>query len=354
MFVTRLRIHQAVAAAASATLLGLAMFGGAAQAANTRLIYIGDPALAPDNASGIPELGTLTNSLTAPGGLTAVDILVKNYGVQTVNHASLLGGEVADARPDNANFPPPATLSLPLGYTYVATFPESACDISDASRSVSCDIGTLVGGASFQVRVVIATTSPAATSETYWFGAYLAEGNATGTNQDNFFASDPSLSSASTCAATGNYFLPDTAISLGNVDVCGQTQSAQLNSGLKLDENGQGGFALVAVDDTFAGVVPKGFTKFGTTISADVIDGALVPGGLQWTVRWFGTTKLTAVIHFLDGGGFLVIPFKNNACVGDEDTNCVVSTNSTKPNATPTWFEAVFVTPDNGKVGGLF
>ena len=351
---TRLRIHQAVAAAASATLLALAVFGGAAQAASTRLIYIGDPAQAPENANGILELGPLTNSLTAPGGLTAVDILVKNYGGQTINHASLLGGEVADARPDNANFPPPATLSLPLGYTYVAAFPESACDISDENRSLTCDIGTLIGGASFQARVVIAVPASASSGAPYWFGVFLAEGNATGSNQDNFFAAGTINSPNATCGATANYFLPNTLVDLSNVAPCGETQFAKLKSGEVLAPNGQGGFALVGVDGDFTGVVPRGYTKFGTTISASVISGAAVPGGLQWTVRWFGTTKLTAVIHYPDVGAPVLIPFKNNACTDPTDTNCVVGTSSTKPNATPTWFEAVFVTPDNGKVGGLF
>jgi hypothetical protein len=353
--VIRQRPPRFIAAAASAILLVLAAFGGAANAATTRIIYIGDPLQAPAKAAGIVYPGPLTNTTTAPGGLTAVDVLVKNYGGQTINHGHLLGGAVADARPVNANFPPPDFPSLADGYTYAAAFPTSACSVSVDHLSVDCDMGTLTGGASFLARIVIATpaTADPGAADPYWFGAYLAEGNATGTNQDNFFAAGSIATAGSTCSATANYFLPSTPVDLSNTAVC-TSQTAKIKSRANLDSTGQGGFALIGVDSSFAGVVPRGYTAFGNTISANVLGGVAVPGGLQWTIRWFGTTKLTAVVHFLDGGGSVVIPFKNNACSAKKTTDCVISTSSTKPNATPTWFEATFITSNNGKVGGLF
>jgi hypothetical protein len=328
-----------------------------AVAADTRTIYIGDPG---------GTNGSLTYTPTKPGGLTAVDIQVRNDGVQTINHATLLGGAALDAAPENPLFPKPLDQSLPDGFTYAAVFPADDCTISTAGDSLSCDLGTLSGGAERTYRVVIATTGPTAGTFETSYGVYLAEGNQTGTNQDNFYATGTITTQAAACTASGNtdanYFLPANLVSLTTADCSSSTGGQNAAIASKAAVGGQGSFGQLSIESTTL-VCPAGYTCYGTAVAATVLDGGPVPGGLSWTIRWFGIRSLAGVIHFHDsyvagdpdfGDDYTIITFKQkDKCDASLPTNCWTSTASSKGNESPSWFEATFVTPTNGRAGGL-
>jgi hypothetical protein len=342
--------------------LAVGALASPALAGNTRDVYIGDP--------GGTTSGSLTYTPTVPGGLTAVDVQVRNDGGQTLNHASLYGGYAADAAPENPLFPKPDGASLASGLTFVTWYGPSGvhCTIGpdgdgNADRSLDCDLGSLPGLTSKTVRVIVRVPATAGTFAT-WFGAYFAEGNQTGTNQDNFYASGSITSAAATCTAgsnrAANYFLPGATVALTSANCGGTGTQGSLAS--RNAVGGQGGFGSLTVTGSITDC-PAGYTCFGDGVEADILDGGPVPGGLAWTVTWYGTRSLGGVVHFWDsylagdpdrGDDYTTIPFsKKFQCSAKRTTDCWVSVTSSKANATPLWFKATFVTETNGKGRGF-
>jgi hypothetical protein len=346
------QLRRGVAIAVSAATLAALTAAGGVLAGNTRLVYVGDPGGTADS-NGI---GPLTFTDTHPGGLTAVDVQVKNNGGQTLNHGSLLGGTAADNAANNPLFPHPAGTSLPAGLTFAAAFPPSGVTCNVTPASLNCNLGAFAGLASKTVRVVYQTSSTFSSAST-WLGAYLNESNSTGTNQDNFFAQGVVTTGTASCTgdnADANYFLPGSNVNLATAAGCLDVV-ASATSKNKL--TGQGGFGTLSVDPTFTDC-PAGYTCFGPAVVAHVLNGGSVPGGFQTTITWYGTNKATALIHFLDtynasdpnhNKDYDVIPFTNNfKCSAKLTTNCWVSTTASKNNADPLFFTAVVITPTNG------
>ena len=140
-----------------------------------------------------------------------------------------------------------------------------------------------------------------------------------------------------------------------NTDDCSYAggQHAQLSSGDNLTD--QGGFGVLAIGGSIStDCTALGYSCYGNAVTATVLGGDPVPGGLQWTVTWYGTKSLKGVIHFLDGGGYEPIPFKHAyQCAATPVAPCWVSTSSSSGNADPLWFQAIIVTTGNGKLGGF-
>jgi hypothetical protein len=340
---------------AASTLAALTAAGGATGAlgASTRDIFIGDP----DGANGV-----LHYTQTHVGGLAAVDIQVRNRGGQTVNHTSLVGGDAANNAASNPLFPKPTTDSLPDALTYAEVFEPSGVTCEWSATSLSCDIGTLPAGQAKTIRVVIQTpTSGSATSWETWYGAYLAESNQTGTNQDNFYAFGTVRTSSATCSGTdpnantdANYFLPQTKVNLLTAN-CG---NALASVGSKNALSGVGGFGKLSIDSTNQTACPAPYTCVGAEVEATVLDGDDVPGGLQWDITWYGIRTASGVIHFLDtydatdpdhDTDYTVIPFTNKFhCSTKLTTNCWVTIAASKPTANPLWIKVTVITPNNG------
>lgn len=342
-------LRRSMATATAAGLIALGTLSGPASAADNRLIFIGSPGTE----------GVLDPTTTVPGGLTAIDVTVGNTGGQTINSIRLLGGDAADAAPVNPLFPAPPPPSLPAGAKYVASFP--SCGIPEGgATTLTCDIGTIRKRSSVTYRIIIQTPAAAGSYST-WLGAYVAEGNATGSNQDNFYAVGTITSSAASCSpssnSSSNYFLPAALIDLDSA-ACGnsgQHIDAGIKSGQALAANGQGAFAQIVVEDSATATCP-GAVKgcFGNTVFVQALDGLAVPGGLEWTVTWYGTRSLAGVIHYLDGGGFDLIPFtKKFQCGTKLTSNCWVTTSASSGSADPLWFSATFITTGNGKSQGF-
>ncbi|MGK2850556.1 MAG: hypothetical protein ACSLFN_06585 [Candidatus Limnocylindrales bacterium] len=362
------RLRRVVGVLSSSMLLFLLLAPATVTAADTRDILVNSPGALN---------GVLTFTPTSPGGLTAVDVTVKNNGGQTINSIRLLGGTAADDAPVNPLFPAPSGPSLPSGAAYVEVFPQGSapdCDLADGATAatLTCDIGTLRAGRSVTYRIIIDTptvTAPA-TGGTYpaWFGVYVAEGNATGTNQDNFYASGSIVTATPTCSANenqnknANYFLPNESVSL-TTSSCNESNNVQQTGKIETNAVGaQGTYAETSITGLGSLCSTIGYTCYGSAVTAEVLDGQTVADGVQWTIRWYGTRSMAGVIHFWDsyvagdatyGDDYTVIPFtKKSQCSAKLTTNCWVSTAASKGNVTPSWFEAVFRTPNNGRAGG--
>ncbi len=352
--VIKKQFRRLAAAAAVASLLATIVVAGSASAGNTRVVYIGDP-----GGSIGSGYGTQTYTSVHAGGLTATDVQVRNDSSNTLNHATLFGGTAADNAPENPLFIKPTGKSLPTGLTYVAAYPPTGvtCTIANQGTSLSCDLGSFPGFAKKTVRVVIQTSGVTDHVKT-WYGVYLNEGNQTGSNQDNFYSTGTITTGATDCSggADANYFLPTTTVALSTDPSC-LTAVAAVTSGDKLI--GKGGFGSLSVrTSNLTSCQGTGYTCVGAEVKAAVLDGNDVPGGLQWTITWYGTRTASGVIHFLDtydandpahASDYKVILFtKAYQCSAKLTTNCWVSTSASKPNATPLWFKVTVITPNNG------
>lgn len=343
------------------SLLVLSLGPASLLAANTRDIYFGTPESLGGSGGGFdgdgnPVSGTLVFSPVTTGGNTVVTLLVRNDGNQTINHIKFAGGAAADGLPYNDAYPAPAPPSLGGG-TIAAIFPSAGCDPAGGS-SLMCSVGTLASGASATYTIVI--TPPAIAGPYHvWFTASWNEGwSSTGSNADYVFAEGDIVVATADCdTPTANYFLPGQTVGLASV--C-PGQAASVSSGAL---GGIGGFGQLGIDAGFeAGCpAPAGSTCYGATVDAVISDGSPVPGGVQWTVTWYGIKSLKGVIHFHDDydaidnpDAYDVIPFsKKFQCSDKLTTNCWIDTTSSKGNADPLTFEAVFVTPNNGRAGGF-
>lgn len=346
---------------ASALLAATAFAAGPVAAANGRTVYFGSPTGTGGGytASGDLVFGTLTNTRVTANNKTAVILLLRNDDNQTLNHVKVAGGDAADTKPYNLGFSKPGGDSLPSALTFAAVTilsgPAGATCDTNTSVSFECNVGTLAAGASASFLIVIKTPNSAATYP-YWFTGSWNEGwSSTGTNADYNFATGSLVVEANSCAGgTASWFLGDENVNLGDGGATCNNQDAVIKSGAAL--GGNGGFASVAVDSTFAVTCPAGYKCFGNTVSVSVTEGNPVAGGVEWTVTWYGTKTIKGVIHFADdyatSGLYTAIPFtRQNKCSDTKLTDCWKSVVTTSKPASVT---AVYVTASNGKGGGFY
>lgn len=371
----------AVSAMLSVTLLGV----GSSFAANSRDVDFGSPGAYGGDVSGTTLIpGALVFSpVTASSdashpGRTAVQVEIHNAGGQTLNHVKFAGGDVADVLPYNPDFtvqgtdppaPHPSGPSFPTDTSLNAVFPPTGC--SYTSGGVLCDVGTLAANTSKTYTLVFTPPQTAGEVRHIWLTASWAEGwSSSGTNADYAFAEgDIHVAAAGCTTPTSSYFLPNEIVGLASgLQTCDQAQTANVGSGKKLDPNGFGTFAQVGVDSNVAtDWCPTGFsyTCYGSTVSVEILSGDPVPGGVLWTIKWYGTKSLGGVVHFWDSydasdplhsADYTTIPFtKKFQCSASRTTDCWVSGSllASKGNADPLWFQATFVTANNGKGGGF-
>ncbi len=348
-----------LAGALVAASIGAVALAGPAGAANTRLVYVGNPGGTAATAEGYGYLDNYTAA--SAGRLTAVDIQVRNDGGQSLVHASLYGGSTADAKPFNPLFPPPAGQALAAGQTFAGVFVTSgtgvSCAITPDALGLSCDLGSFSGNSAKSIRVIIQTAAAGGTYSN-WFSTYLNEGNTTGTNQDNFYAVGSYSTVARSCSGTNSdagWFLGGNKVTLASLD-CGTGTKGSLSSRNALGTAGGLGTMTISgpVDCTAIG-----YTCYGDTVTASILGGTAVPGGLQWDITWYGTNRMSGAIHFLDTyngkkGTYDVIPFtKKFQCSARLTTNCWTLIEASKATASPLWFHAIFITSNNGKGGGF-
>jgi hypothetical protein len=369
----RHRIGRLATISTAVAVLASVLLAGGALAANGRNVYFGSPSPGTGggyNADGSLIFGTLVNTRVTANNRTAVLLTLRNDDNQTLNHVKIAGGDAADGKPYNPAFPKPTSGdSLPSALTFSAVTilsgPAGATCDTNTSVSFECDLGSLAADAGAQLLIVIkAPNVTANTSYPYWFTGSWNEGwSSTGNNADYNFATGSILVEASTCAGgTASWFLGNEQVELGDGgDTC-FNQDAAIKSGRNggVALGGNGGFATVAVDDTFEATCPAGYKCFGNTISVSVLGGDPVPGGVEWKGTWFGTKTIKGVIHFgddyaTDATDFTAIAFtKANKCTTTKLTDCWVSLTTSVGNTKPQFVTATWVTDSNGKGGGFF
>jgi hypothetical protein len=346
----------------AASLFILSTMPGLVAAANNRIVYFGSP----DGSGGSYDnqgnlvFGALTNTAATEGKKWATVLLVRNDnpGGSTLNHVKIAGGANADAlRPAlNPLFRSPSGTSLPSGASFAKVIVlegTATCD-PDAGAGIACDVGTLVAGAFVKFLVVV--TAPA-TANTYdwWLTASWNEGwSSTGTNADYNFATGTVDVKESNCDnGQSSYFLGTDSINLtdgGSTGVC-TTQDAAITSGATLNSNpdfANGGFAHVVIDSATI-TCPAIYKCFGKPVSVSILDGNPVPGGVQWTVTWYGTKTIKGVLHVSDGTDPTFTPIyltKAYKCSATRERDCWISVT---PSSKPASVTVVFVTDSNGK-----
>ena len=361
----RKRIGRIATASTVVAMLASAVLAGGAAAANNRLVYFGTPTNLGGDGGSVGDTGLSYGRLAGEtkvtaGGRTMVTVLLENKDNQTLNHVKFAGGTTADAKPDNPTFLTPSGTSLPASATIAAVVPSlgtTTCTPLPAA-GFECLVGQLAANSSVTFQVVI--NAPAETGDyPYWLTGSWNEGwSSTGANADYNFATGTLKVLEATCAnGQANWFLGNESVGLGDgsADPC-ENQSASVASGDLL--GGIGGFAAVNIDSASI-TCPAGFKCFGKPVSVSILNGVSVPGGVQWTIRWFGTKTLKGVIHYgdnynpTDPNTFDVIPLtKQNKCTV-KPTDCWESVETSHAKVMPAWIEVVFMTDANGKGGGF-
>ena len=359
----RKRIGRIATASTVVAMLASAVLAGGAAAANNRLVYFGTPTNLGGTGGSVGDTGLTYGTLAGEtkvtaGGRTMVTVLLRNDDNQTLNHVKFAGGTTADAKPDNPTFLTPPGTSLPTGATIAAVFPSlgtTTCTTTPAA-GFECLVGQLGANASVTFQVVI--NAPATKGDyAYWLTGSWNEGwSSTGANADYNFATGTLKVLEANCGnGQANWFLSNEFVNLdeNSATPCNGDQEGSIKSIAKL--TGNGGFASFAVDGTQAVACPTGFKCFGETVSASVLSGDAVPGGLQWTIRWYGTKTMKGVIHYADNyatsGVFTAITFsRQGKCSATLVTNCWTTLVT---NNKPAWIEATFITNTNGKGGGF-
>jgi len=307
--------------------------------------------------TGAISPGTLTNTTVNPGGRTASMVMVRNDDNQTLNHVTIAGGAAADGKPYNPLFKPPSYPSL-NGLTLAAVIPQTVgmtCS-TNTTTSFECEIGTLLPTQSASFLIVINAPATAG-STSWWVTADWNEGwSTTGTNADYTFAiGSVNVTNASCAAGAANYFLSGQTVDLGDGGATCNNQDANIKSGDSL--TGNGGFASLVIDNSFAVPCPTAYRNkcYGKTVTASALGGTAVPGGVQWTITWFGINHLTGVFHFgdnypTDANDYVAIPLTNaNQCTATKTTDCILSVATT---SSPKSITVTFVTANNGKGSG--
>jgi hypothetical protein len=359
------RLGAILTAATTIALLGAMLVAGGATAKSNRVVCLSSSAgfgLAAGTCSSVNTRtgaitpGTLKNTPVNPGGKTATMVIVRNDDNQTLNHVTLAGGDVADNLPYNAIGPKPATTSL-NGMTLATVIPQDGSNCgTPTTTGFLCEIGTLGPGQSASFLIVINAPGTAG-STAWWVTADWNEGwSTTGTNADYTFATGSvDVSNASCTDGSANYFVAGDNVNVDNGGANCGNQNGNIKS---LDVlSGNGGFASLKVDGNFAVPCPQAYKNkcYGKTVTASVLGGNPVPGGAQWTIKWFGINHLTGVFHFGDSyptnsNDYVAIPLTTaNKCTTTKVTDCwsnVVTTN------TPKTITVTFVTEDNGKGAG--
>jgi hypothetical protein len=294
-----------------ASLLALSLVGPAGMAAaDTRSLYVGDPALI---GPPLPVTYNVSPTAVSPGQISYLDVQIKNLGKQTLTSATIgMGTLIAD---DNGVAGP----RLPDGWTIRQVTPLSgvsptctydgtpATETTPAAYTgLSCNFGNLGKGSTGGIIRIFLTAGPAlgvAGPASIVVSGKVAEavGGNVGSNKNTFYA-----------FGTGSFFFSGDGKIAGlfskqkvtpAVHPAGKAQTA-------VDLNALTGDYVVSIDDVSAGpLCPVALPACSNDTPASTItvnQGKAVSPLFIWTVQFpvpstFKLTKSTAFIHFFDG-----------------------------------------------------
>lgn len=342
-----------------AALVAVAFAIAPVSAANTRDVYFGSPSSDLANCDPVTGYCPLTNSLVTQGSATAIPVVIRNEGGQTLNHVVVYGGAVADLNAGtNALFPPPAGPSLPAGDSFAAVYGTSLCTISAVNApgdSLSCSIGQMRKYSSISFTVVVNVNATGSTAP--WLMVGMNEGSSsTGSNEDTFYAvGSYNDAPAPSCSLVATYAQN---VNLSTRTIAGGcAQAASLSSATTF----AGGTVVQVGLDPSNTWCPSAIKTCMAGLSiANVDNGSTLSSYLAWDITWdpaLLTTTPKGVIHFLDGydpstnpTAYVPIYFTGKyACKNASSTDCWVSAGYNASGL----YEVVIRTSKNGG-GRLF
>ena len=302
-----------LATIATAALLGTMLLGvGTASAADSRMLYVGDPA----QLSAPPTPYQIHPSAVSAGQVTYFDVEIKNGGRQTLTSASLAMGTLIATSDGNGNFGQP----LPTGWTIknltslagisptcvtdpISSAPTSGLVTVGAYDGFSCSFGNLGRNASGTIRVYLTAGPALANSTDIQVSGKVAEatGGNVGSNTNTFYA-----------YGNGAFFVSGDGRVAGLFDkthgpivptVRGATPTA-------VDLFALSGDYVVSIDETLGGPeCPSTVTCIGGASTVHVNQGAAVSPYFLWTAQFpvdptYKLSNKTGFIHFFEAGGY--------------------------------------------------
>ena len=358
------RLRRAVSVVSS-TLIVLTLLGPAgASAANTRSLYVGDPA---DYATPLPLDYFVHPTAVSPGNITYFDVLIKNAGGQTLTSAAIgMGKLIADNNGLTGPWLPTdwkiqnvtsQSGSVPTCATIpAAAAPTSGLITPGAYDGLNCNFGNLAKGSpGGTIRVFLTAGSAlgtpqkpgstdSATSIVVSGKVAEAVGGNVGSNSNTFYA-----------YGAGSFFVSGPGKVAGLFTKSKISPSAH-NVGqpnTSIDLTTVTGDYVVSIDETTAGpACPSIVTCIGGASTAHVNFGHAVSSFFVWTVQFpvplgYKLTNKSAFVHFKDDGSVDKI-FYNV-----KQTSCLIR-NASIPcadfsiDATGTIVTVIFETTTNG------
>jgi hypothetical protein len=308
--VNRSTIWRWATTSVGAALLGLTMLPGLVTAADSRMLYVGDPA----QLSTPPTPYEIHPTAVSVGNVTYFDVQIKNLGRQVLTSAALAMGSLIATSDGNGN----VGKALPAGWKInnivklAGSTPTCVTDqASDAPSTglitpgsydgFSCDYGNLARNAGGTVRVYLTAGPALASSSDIQVSGKVAEatGGNVGGNTNTFFA-----------YGQGSYFVTGTGKVAGLFDknhgpivpsVRGATPTA-------VDLFALSGDYVVSIDETQGGPdCPSTVTCIGGASTVHVNQGAAVSPYFIWTALFpvdagYKLSNKTGFIHFFESG----------------------------------------------------
>lgn len=301
--VQRARIGRVGAILAAGTLIALQAMSGVAGAADTRVLYVGDPADFTTDSSQWTY--TVHPTKVSAGQTTYFDVLLRNSGRQTLTNVALgMGTGIATGG-----------LALPAGWTIQQVVPATGCtyDPSDGAGAydgVSCSLGNL-GKNKGVTRRIYLTAGPA--DGPVQVSGTVSEnvGGNVGSNNNTFVATaagDYFVAGDGKVAGVfkGNKVKPATPAA-GGVRTEIDLSSVSSETTVYINENGF---------EEGTPACPAGFTCLDGASYAEVNDGSPISPYFVWTVTFsvpanFKLNAQTAIVHIFDDGSYEVLYNKN-------------------------------------------
>jgi hypothetical protein len=308
-------LSRRLATVATTALLGTMLLGaGTATAADSRMLYVGDPA----QESAPPTPYQIHPTAVSVGNVTYFDVQIKNEGRQTLTSASLAMGTLIATSDGNGNF----GQALPTGWTIknitslapgisptcvtdpTSTAPSSGLITAGAYDGFSCSFGNLSRNAGGTIRVYLtAGPGPISANDIQVSGKVAeATGGNVGSNTNTFYA-----------YSDGTFFVSGDGRVAGLFDkthdpihplVRGATPTTVALFALSGDY-------VVSIDETLGGPeCPSTITTCSAGASTvHVNQGVSVNPYFVWTAQFpvSSTYKLsnkTGFIHFFETSGY--------------------------------------------------
>ena len=356
------KLSRRLATVATTALLGTMLLGaGTATAANTRMLYVGDPA----QESAPPTVYQIHPTAVSDGYVSYFDVQIKNEGRQTLTSASLAMGTLIATSDGNGTF----GQALPIGWTVknitslAGISPTCVTDQPSASPSTglitpgayggfSCSFGNLSRNATGTIRVYLnAGPGPINANDIQVSGKVAeATGGNVGSNTNTFYAYSDGTFFVSGDGRVAGLF--DKTHGPINPLVRGATPTV-------VDLFDLTGY-VVSIDETLGGpACPSTVVCIGGASTVHVNQGVAVSTYFLWTAQFpvgptYKLSNKTGFIHFFETGGYETFYNVPKTSCSKPTIPCADFSLVTVPDGSGNLFvQVIFKTKNNGS-GRLF